>query len=175
MGRVIISIQSFSDIITNSSSEVFIINTPCDTVKSVVKDILSVANVNINQGGDGCGGMGGEFGVYTWENGFKMYKHRHIHSRNNPDFTPQMWADEIGVPLGKLMSTIVVDMDWCRDATREYLKSQYNAQDEEVYYQNEPFVDFIDAYESYDNRLMYREDFDTDEEYEDYLLNEMDV
>ena len=58
-----------------------------------------------------------------------------------------MWADEIGVPLEKLMSTIVVDMDWCRDATREYLKSQYNAQDEETYYQNEPFVDFIDAYE----------------------------
>jgi hypothetical protein len=86
-----------------------------------------------------------------------------------------MWADEIGVPLDKLMSIIVVDMDWCRDATREYLKSQYNAQDEEIYYQNEPFVDFIDKYESYDNRLMYREDFDTDEEYEDYLLNEMDV
>jgi hypothetical protein len=66
-------------------------------------------------------------------------------------------------------------MDWCRDATREYLKSQYNAQDEETYYQNEPFVDFIDTYESYDDKLMYREDFDTDEEYEDYLLNEMDV
>lgn len=175
MGRIIISIQSFSDIITNSSSEVFIISTPGDTVKAVVKDILSVAKDNANQGKDSYGGMGGEFGVYTWENGFKMYKHRHIHSRNNPDFTPQMWADEIGVPLEKLMSTIVVDMDWCRDATREYLKSQYNAQDEETYYQNEPFVDFIDEYESYDNRLMYSEDFDTDEEYENYLLNEMDV
>jgi hypothetical protein len=33
----------------------------------------------------------------------------------------------------------------------------------------------MDAYESYDDKLMYREDFDTDEEYEDYLLNEMDV
>ena len=175
MGRLIISIQSFSDIITNSSSEVFIINTPGDTVKTVVKDILSVAKDNDNQGRDSSGGMGGEFGVYTWKNAFKMYKHRHIHSRNNPDFTPQMWADEIGVPLDKLMSIIVVDMDWCRDATREYLKSQYNAQDEEVYYQNEPFVDFIDKYESYDNRLMYREDFDSDDEYEDYLINEMDV
>jgi hypothetical protein len=175
MGRIIISIQSFSDIITNSSSEVFIVNTPSDTVKAVVKDILSVARDNANNGSDRYGGMGGEFEVYTWENGFKMYKHRHIHSRNNPDFTPQMWADEIGVPLEKLMSIIVVDMDWCRDATREYLKSKYNAQDEETYYQNEPFVDFMDAYESYDDKLMYREDFDTDEEYEDYLLNEMDV
>lgn len=173
MRRLIIKIQSFSDIITNSSSEVFVINTPSDTLKTVVKDILSIANVNRNNGSDGCSGMGGDFGVYTWENAFKMYKHRHKHSRNNPNFTPQMWAEEIGVSLESLMSTIVVDMDWSRENTREYLITHYNAQDESVYYDKEPFVDFIDEYETYDNTSYCREDFDSDEEFENYLIYKM--
>lgn len=174
MRRLVISIQSFSDIITNSSSEVFVINTPNDTLKTVIKDLMSVAENNIGTGKDGWSGMGGDFMVYTWENGFKKYKHHHKHCRNNPNFTPQMWADEIGVPLEKLMSTIIVDMDWGREATREYLINNYKAQDEEIYFQNETYVDFMDAYETYNKDMLYREDFDTDDEFENYLLNEME-
>ena len=173
--RLIIKIQSISDIITNSSSEVFVINNSSEPLHNTVKDIIKTGNKFYHDGDECCSGMGGEFGVYTWENGFRMYKHRHKHSRNNPDYTPQMWADEIGIPLEKLMSVIVVDIDWSRKSTIDYIVKNYGAQEVDTIETDEDFFyDFIDAYEPYyEKELMFREDFDSDDEYESYLLEFM--
>ena len=175
MRKLIIKIQSISDIITNSSSEVFVINNSSEPLHSIVKDIIKTGK-KFYHNGDECGsGMGGDFEVYTWENAFKKYKHRHNYSRNNPDYTPQMWADEIGVPLDRLMSVIIVDIDWSRKATIDYIVKNYGAKEVDTLETDEDFFyDFIDSYEPYyEKNLMFREDFDSDDEYESYLLTFM--
>lgn len=171
--RFLLKIQSLSDIITNSSSEVFVINTTPDNVKSIVKDIINVGESNYENGNDRSGGMGGELEVFTWENGFKKYKHHHKHSRNNPNFTPEMWAEEIGISLDILMSLIVVDIDTMRKGTIKYLVENYNANEDDSLYYEGVYIDFFDSYETYDDSLMYREDFSTDVEYDNYLFENM--
>ena len=162
--KFIIQIQSISDIITNSSSEVFVINTSENLVESTVENILRVGESHLEFGDDRCSGMGGELEVYTWKNGFRKFKHTREKYRNDDTFTPEKWAEEIGVPLQKLKSTIVIDIDHSRQATIEYLETFFNAiSGEENYYEPEDgkFIDFIDGYTDYSDEAPYNEDLDT--------------
>lgn len=161
--KFIIQIQSISDIITNSSSEVFVINTSENLVESVVEEILRVGETHLETGDDRCSGMGGELMVYTWKNGFRKFKHTREKYRNDDTFTPEKWAEEIGVPLQRLKSTVVVDMDNSRTATWEYLETFFNATSgEENYYEPEDgkFIDFIDGYTDYSKNAPYNEGLD---------------
>lgn len=163
MGRkFIIQIQSISDIITNSSSEVFVINTSENLVESVVEEILRVGETHLESGEDRCSGMGGELMVYTWENGFRKFKHTREKYRHDSTFTPERWAEEIGVPLQALKSTIVVDIDYSRQATINFIKTFFNVTGEDEYYEPENgiCIDFIDGYTDYSKNAPYNEGFD---------------
>lgn len=160
--KFIIQIQSISDIITNSSSEVFVINTSENLVESVVEEILRVGETHLESEEDGCSGMGGELMVYTWENGFRKFKHTREKYRHDPTFTPERWAEEIGVPLQTLKSTIVVDIDYSRQATINFIKAFFNVTGEDEYYEPENgiCIDYIDEYTDYSKNAPYNEGLD---------------
>ena len=160
--KFIIQIQSISDIITNSSSEVFVINTSENLVESVVEEILRVGETHLESGEDRCSGMGGELMVYTWENGFRKFKHTREKYRHDSTFTPERWAEEIGVPLQTLKSTIVVDIDYSRQATINFIKMFFNVTGENEYYEPENgiCIDFIDGYTDYSKNAPYNEGLD---------------
>lgn len=165
-----ITIQSFSDIITNSSSEVFVINTPNHLVESTVEDILSVGRTNMDKGTDEGSGMGGELGVYTWKNGFRKFKHTREKYRHDNSFTPEKWAEIIGTPLEELKKVILVDIDWSRQATIEHIELFYGAMVDDDYWLK---YDFIDWYVDYDNDAPYNEDleeFDNEAWLNDYII-----
>lgn len=165
-----ITIQSFSDIITNSSSEVFVINAPNDLVEATVEDILSVGRTNMDKGTDECGGMGGELGVYTWKNGFRKFKHTREKYRHDNTFTPEKWAEVIGAPLEELKKVILVDIDWSRQATIEHIELFYGAMADDDYWLK---YDFIDCYTDYDADAPYNEDleeFDNEAWLNDYII-----
>lgn len=165
--RYIIHIQSISDIITNSSSEVFVINTSSSQIDAVVKDILNTGKVNLEQDRDLFSGMGGELGVYTWKNGFRKFKHNRREYRNDPTFTPEKWAEVIGTPLEELKKIVIVDIDWSRQETIEHIELFYGAMVDDDYWIK---YDFIDAYENYDNNAPFDQDYEDYEEWEkDYI------
>jgi hypothetical protein len=173
---LIIKMQSFSDIITNSSSEVFVIHTSDNLVEAAVEDILRVGASNLESDKDKYSGMGGELMVYTWKNGFRKFKHTREKYRYNDTFTPEKWAEEIGIPLKTLKTIIVVDMDWSREETRNYLIDFYNAQiGEDAYYEPEDgkFIDFIDCYTDYSDDAPYNQDlqdYDFESWLNDYII-----
>lgn len=165
-----ITIQSFSDIITNSSSEVFVINAPNDLVEATVEDILSVGRTNMDKGTDEGSGMGGELGVYTWKNGFRKFKHTREKYRHDNSFTPEKWAELIGTPLEELKKVILVDIDWSRQATIEHIELFYGAMVDDDYWTK---YDFIDCYTDYDADAPYNEDleeFDNEAWLNDYII-----
>ena len=165
-----ITIQSYSDIITNSSSEVFVINTPNHLVESTVEDILSVGRANMDKGTDEGSGMGGELGVYTWKNGFRKFKHTREKYRHDNSFTPEKWTELIGTPLEELKKVILVDIDWSRQATIEHIELFYGAMVDDDYWLK---YDFIDWYVDYDNDAPYNEDleeFDNEAWLNDYII-----
>jgi len=173
--KFIIQIQSISDIITNSSSEVFVINTSENLVESVVEEILRVGETHLESGEDRCSGMGGELMVYTWKNGFRKFKHTREKYRNDDTFTPEKWSEEIGVPLQTLKSIVVIDLDHSRQATISYIKTFFNASGEDDYYEpaDGKFIDFIDGYTDYSMDAPYNEglenDFDDEAWIADYI------
>jgi hypothetical protein len=163
----VIKIQSISDIITNSSSEVFVINTSSNQIDSIVKDILNTGKINFENDHDFCSGMGGELGVYTWENGFRKFKHNHVKYRHDDTFTPEKWAEEIGRPLEELKKIILVDIDWSREETIQHIKLFYGAIVDDDYWVK---YDFIDDYTDYDDNASFDQDYEDCEEWErDYI------
>lgn len=121
--RLVIDIQSHSNVITNSSSEVFMLSQPEDVIADIVKDIRETGERNIYNGTDRYSGMGGDLMIYTWENGFNVYKKWCKDSQA----TEEDWAAKVGVPLDRLKGTIVVDIDWARYGTVDYIKETYGA------------------------------------------------
>jgi len=61
MRKLLITVQSMSDVITNSSSELFVVNSS-NVTKSVLEEII-----NHDYAGDECSGMGGEADVLTFD------------------------------------------------------------------------------------------------------------
>lgn len=170
-----ITIQSFSDIITNSSSEVFVIHTPDNLVEAAVEDILSVGRVNMDKETDEYSSMGGELGVYTWKNGFRKFKHTREKYRHDNSFTPEKWAEVIGIPLEELKKVVLVDIDWSRQATIEHIKLFYDAMVDDDYWIK---YDFIDCYVDYDDDAPYNEDleeFDNEAWLNEYIISMRDA
>ena len=167
--RYIIRVQSISDIITNSSSEVFVINTSSDQVEAAVEDILRVGEINLENGDDSYSGMGGDLNVYTWKNGFRKFKQIHERYRYDDTFTPQKWAEEIGIPFEELKTVILVDTDWSRDSTIEHIKTFYSAEVDDSYYCK---YDFIDEFVNYDKDAPFNQDLEYYDDWErEYIEN----
>lgn len=169
----IIKIKNITDVITNSSSEVFIVKSdkPKLNLKDIVKnhhkdhywsgayeldnvpnglkwiltdELIETVKENCNE----SSGMAGDCEVYNWEDGYEWYK-RHY---KKPNLTPEQWAKCLGKSLDDLQSVIVVDIDWCCRATINMLKERFNIINE--------------CDDTYDN--FYYEQFRHDSRYEDW-------
>ena len=124
--KLLISIQSASDIITNSSSEVFLCQNNTEMTISQLKDFIYEYNrsnqftgdwetwKNMSQDErnkyDTGGGMGGFLEVCTYEDleeGFWLK--RHIENLDNPE------------------KYLIVDTDWCHKATINWIIENLNA------------------------------------------------
>ena len=128
MGKLIIKLQSVSDIITNSSSEVFLCTNNTEMTIEQLKEFIYEYNRSNKFEGDWntwlkmsqeerdkydhSGGMGGFLDVCTYEDLEEGYwlKH-HIEKLDNPE------------------KYLIVDTDWCHNATIKWITENLGAID----------------------------------------------
>lgn len=161
----IIKIHSISDVITNSSSEVFVLNIGDNLIKYVKKQIKKYhkshmwgygnditelpSDVKELLGGEEAvekaasllnetSGTAGDIDIYDWEDAYKGYCNLH-----NVNYTPEQWAEHIGINLEEIKNVIMVDVDWASHGTINMLKTQYN-----IMFQGDGYYDskFYDAF-----------------------------
>lgn len=144
--KVYIKIGSVSDVITNSSSEVFALNIG-DITKDIKKDILKYHKEHTWNGDDldklpydvreilggdtvidtiknmlnGQSGEAGNIDVYTWEDAYKGYCNVY-----NKQYTPEKWAKLLHINLNDIKKIVIVDVDWAATATINWLQEKYN-------------------------------------------------
>lgn len=145
MERFLIKIKSITDVITNSSSEVYMFKQDENLVDSVVEDIQDYHIKHIRPDFDSCeaayemltdeqrhrfeeefdgySGHGGDVDTYTWEECFENFKTRHT----MPNLTEEEWAEKIGRPLSELKSVIILEIDHMCNGTRNYIRDRFNA------------------------------------------------
>ena len=126
MGKLIIKLQSVSDIITNSSSEVFLCENNTEmTIDQLKKFIYEYNRSNKFEGDwntwqkmsqeernkyDTSGGMGGFLEIYTYDELNDAYwLKEHIENLDNPE------------------KYLIVDTDWCHKATINWIIENLNA------------------------------------------------
>lgn len=141
-----IKIGSVSDVITNSSSEVFALNVG-DYTKNIKKDIIKYHTEHL-WSGDGLdklpydvkeilggelaleiaknmlndqSGMAGEITVYTWEDAYKGWC-----KTCRKQYTPEKWAKQVHINLDDIKKIVIVDVDWASKATINWLQEKYN-------------------------------------------------
>ena len=121
-----IKIQSFSDIITNSSSEVFLCkNNTHMTIEQLKEFIYEYNRSNQFEGDwtiwknmsqeernkyDSCGGMGGLLDICTYD-----------------DLEEGYWLKDHIKTLGDVDKYLIVDTDWCHNATINWITENLNA------------------------------------------------
>lgn len=124
MVKLLIKLQSTSDIITNSSSEVFLCYNQTDfTIKELIdfielfhrkhqvvdwEEFRNLSKEEQEQY-DYHGGMGGDFSIYTYEE------------------SKGTWFEDEFDGLKDPENYIVVDTDWCHRATINWLIDNLNA------------------------------------------------
>ena len=126
MGKLIIKVQSVSDIITNSSSEVFLCENNTEmTIDQLKKFIYEYNRSNKFEGDwntwqkmsqeernkyDTSGGMGGFLEIYTYDELNDAYwLKEHIENLDNPE------------------KYLIVDTDWCHKATINWITENLGA------------------------------------------------
>lgn len=112
--KILISIQSVSDVITNSSSELFLISREDKEVDEIDELLQRIGEENMNLDKDRSSGMGGELTVYTpetWQN----YVEESIKEA----------ADEWGVSEDVFRNCIVIDIDHARVETIKFIKENF--------------------------------------------------
>lgn len=131
--RFYIAIQSISDLITNSSSEVFIAKT--DSPEDAKKLIKTIANQHEWRGDwkeyeklseeekakyDVSSGEGGMVDVETWRETYERHK-SYIPEKKQYLYTPEVWSIEYEESLNELKKRLVIDIDWSRKATINWI------------------------------------------------------
>lgn len=145
---IILKIKNISDVITNSSSEVFIVKTEKPN-KSIKDNILNFhKNVSwygmysiedlpqglkwiisddmvelLKENADSSSGMGGDCEVFNWEDGLKEYQQW----SNKPNATLNDFARYLKKSVDEVESVILIDIDWACKGTINMLKDKYNA------------------------------------------------
>lgn len=127
MGKLLIKIQSASDIITNSSSEVFLCQNNTEMTIDQLKDFIFEYNRSHRFDGswkdrqkltkeeeeqfDFSGGMGGFLEVWSYEDCIRdePYFKYEFNNLDNPH------------------NYIIVDTDWCHNATINWILKNLNA------------------------------------------------
>lgn len=114
-----LKIQSVSDIITNSSSEVFQFQTNLDF--EVVKEIIEAEGAKNAGISDDYSGDGGTLDVRNWEDAYKLWMEWEIPEDKRKDCTPEIWALHYPESLEELKSTIWISIDWARKGTIDFI------------------------------------------------------
>lgn len=126
MVKILIKVQSISDLITNSSSEVFVCkNTTKQTLEQVKTMIEEYHKAHIYKGDwdvfqkmtpeqreqyDTAGGMGGDFSIEFLK-----------------DYPSDHWLMDEVKDITEIEKYFVVDTDWCHRATINYLQENFEA------------------------------------------------
>lgn len=119
-----ISVQSISDLITNSSSEIFQFKTDLDA-KAVEELIRNGVSKNYKYAEDSYSGMGGHLTVEGWEDVYKEWLEYEVPENKRDQATPEVWAILQPESLEDLKSSIWVDVDWSRYATIHFILSNF--------------------------------------------------
>lgn len=141
-----VKIGSVSDVITNSSSEVFALNVG-NITKNIKKNILKYHKEHTWNGDDldklpydvkevlggdividavknmlnGQSGEAGNIEVYTWEDAYQGWC-----KVSKKQYTPEKWAKEVHINLDDIKKIVIVDVDWAATATINWLQEKYN-------------------------------------------------
>lgn len=115
--KLITKVQTVSDIITNSSSEVFIVrdSRPFKEVKKLIKSIAES-----NQDKDESSGMGGHLEIYDWNDSYNEWL-SWIPENKRSQGTPEMWALRYKEPLEELKMNVYIDIDWSKKETINWI------------------------------------------------------
>lgn len=131
--KLYIAVQSVSDLITNSSSEVFLVKT--NTPEETKKMLLEIGKGHEFHGGweeweklpeeekakyDDGSGMGMEFTVETWKETYERHK-SYIPENKQDLYTPEVWSISYKESLDELKNRLVIDIDWERKATIDWI------------------------------------------------------
>lgn len=133
-----IKTQSTSDLITNSSSEVFVIKADGFSFEEVKELIESGAKARYEayqkswddncgkswdqlekEGLDGCSGMGGDLDITGWK---EVYERR---KEWDPDYTVDEFAEDEGIDVNQLDQYIWIDIDWARRGTIQFIYDNF--------------------------------------------------
>ena len=142
-------IIGYSDVITNSSSETFMLKAP--DVFSLVKELKTVQREGYNGLEDDFSGMGGECCIGDWTifyiSDFIYHFRDGIH-----DFTVKKWLEKYNLSKEEALKLVYVDIDAAMVASIVYLKSKSEfMQLEEICNDEFPNHDF--AYNCFDPYL----------------------
>lgn len=133
--RLGIKLQSVSDIITNSSSEVFVVKATTP-VNDLVNLIEQVANKNYFDGDwneweklsdeerakyDSSSGMGGDLEIMTFDDYYNQHVDEYIPENKRELFTKEVYSLQFKESLEELEKFVWVDIDHSRRATINWL------------------------------------------------------
>lgn len=147
-----IKIQSFSDIVTNSSSETFILNSS-ENFKEISSLLKKIGEEHWYKGSwsdwdnlpkeeqekyDTGSGMGGDIEVRNWESLYEEYK-EYIPENKKDLYTPEVWSLNFPESLEELKNTLWISIDWSRKGTINWILQNLWVTDAyEGFYRREP-------------------------------------
>ena len=118
--KLLVKFQSISDVITNSSSELFTIvdDRPFEEVKELVE---SIGKHNWGAAKDSSSGEGGKLEVSNWEDKYNDWLKWAVSSKKLDLATPEVWALQCDESLEELQKSIWISVDWNREATIDWI------------------------------------------------------
>lgn len=122
--KILVSIQSVSDVITNSSSELFLIDRGNRVAEDINQLIQEVGSDNLESGEDRCSGMGGELSIYTPET-WQDYVEEYEDVRSDPDEFIKEEAEEWGVSEDAFRNCVIIDIDHAREGTIKFIEVNF--------------------------------------------------
>lgn len=114
-------IIGYSDVITNSSSETFMLKAP--DVFSLVKELKTIQNEGYNGLEDDFSGMGGECRVGDWTV-FYISDFIYYFRDSIQDFTVKKWLEKYNLSKEEALKLVYVDIDAAMVASITYLKDE---------------------------------------------------
>lgn len=140
-----IKIQSTSDLITNSSSEVFVVKANGFSFEEIKELIESGAKARYEvyrkdwdnncrkkwdqlekEDLDGCSGTGGDLDVMGWK---EMFNNR---KEWDPDYTVEEFTEDEGVDVDSLDQYAWIDIDWARRGTIRFIYDNFEVVESDV-------------------------------------------
>ncbi len=145
---IVLKIQSFSDIITNSSSEIFTLKSDVslDIVKSMIlkkhesapeapEDYYKLSEEERNKY-DTCTGMGGILEIKDWNDMYSQDREYSCVKSKQHLYTPEIWSLQYKESLDELKSMIWVDIDEGFKVTIDFIFENFWVSESTLLYWN---------------------------------------